>query len=68
MAAWAASNDPILTRNAVGTLARQVTTENSSVAIVAEAEGLRALVLALRSSDAQAQCYAAKAVGMRTVP
>ena len=63
MAAWAASKDPILTRQAIGTLARLVTTDMNNVAIVAEADGLRALVAALGSSDAQAQCYAAKAVG-----
>jgi hypothetical protein len=68
MAAWAASNDPILTRNAVGTLARLVTIDKNSVVVVADADGLRALVTALGATDAQAQCYAAKAVGMRAEP
>ena len=68
MAAWAASNDPVLTRYAVGALARLVTADGPAAAEVAEASGLRALralTTALGSADGQTQCYAAKAVGKR---
>ena len=65
MAAWAVSNDPILTRYGVGALARLVTADAAAAATVSDAGGVRALTSALSSADGQAQCYAAKAVGAR---
>lgn len=62
---WATSNDPILQRYGVGALARTTTSSPAAFAAVQKADGLERLVSALNCNDAQAQCFAAGAVGVR---
>jgi hypothetical protein len=61
---WATSNDPILQRYGVGALARTTTSSPAAFAAVQKADGLERLVSALNCKDAQAQCFAAGAVGV----
>ena len=63
MVRWSRSNDPILTRYGVGSLARIAAAGQDGALTVAKCGGLQALVEALGGTDGQTQCYAAKAVG-----
>ena len=61
---WSQSQGQILTRYGTGSLARLAISGNEGAALVAESGGLVALVKALKSSDGQTSCYAAKAAGI----
>lgn len=61
---WATRNDPILQRYGVGALARSAVSSPAAFAAVQESGGLRLLASALNCDDAQAQCFAAGALGV----
>lgn len=60
---WASSKDPILQRYGVGALSRVATSSPRAFEAVVDAGCLSALVAATNSDDAQAQCFAAGAIG-----
>ena len=60
---WASSKDPILQRYGVGALSRMSTSSPRAFRAVVDSGCLPALVAATASDDAQAQCFAAGAIG-----
>lgn len=62
---WASSKDPILQRYGVGALSRVATSSPRAFQAVVDAGCLSALVAATSSDDAQAQCFAAGAIGLQ---
>ena len=66
MAKWAKSNDPILQRYSIGSLARLAISGAQAFKAVESSGGLQAIVGALTSSDGQTACYAAGAIGKST--
>jgi hypothetical protein len=60
---WATSKDPILQRYGVGALARIAVAGPEALEALRSAKALEKLVGALESTDAQAQCFAAGAIG-----
>lgn len=61
---WASSKDPILQRYGVGALSRVATSSPRAFGAVVDSSCLPALVAATASDDAQAQCFAAGAIGV----
>ena len=61
---WASSKDPILQRYGVGALSRVATSSPNAFRAVVDSGCLPSLVAATVSDDAQAQCFAAGAIGV----